>query len=70
MRVSENIAILFNGCRKTAQKAQDCNNCSGYFESANKIAKAIDAAFYFKYLEIEDTFFISVDPAFSLKIEL
>ena len=42
MRISDITVILFDGCVKTAQKAQDCPNCRPRFREANAFAAAID----------------------------
>jgi len=37
---NEKIVILLNGCRKTHQSAQMCNNCQKIFDFANNFSKA------------------------------
>ena len=44
LRLSESIVVLFNGDRKTTQKAQDCPDCAKYFRLAQRLAKFIDIA--------------------------
>jgi hypothetical protein len=44
LKLSESVVILFNGDRKTTQKAQDCPNCAKYFRLAQRIATTIDTA--------------------------
>lgn len=44
IRLSDNIVILLNGDRKTAQKVNDCSNCKPHFRMANRISIAINNA--------------------------
>ncbi|MBZ5857604.1 hypothetical protein [Flavihumibacter profundi] len=39
--LSEQVVILLNGGRKTAQRVQDCPNCFPHFNFANKLSDAI-----------------------------
>ena len=45
LRANEHVVFLFNGDVKTALKAQDCDQVRPHFKLANKLTKAIDAAF-------------------------
>lgn len=53
-RLTGKIVILFNGCRKRYAKAQDCKNCSKYFEQANVLAKAVELARHEKRIVCQD----------------
>lgn len=44
-RLNEHVVFLFNGGIKTANKAQDCPNISGYFKQANLLVKKINNLF-------------------------
>jgi hypothetical protein len=41
VRLSDELVVLLNGDRKTAQAVRDCPQCKPHFDFANKIADAI-----------------------------
>lgn len=51
--ISKNIVFLFNGGIKTKQKAQDCENVSGYFAEAGKLTVKIDAMINDREIEFD-----------------
>jgi len=53
-RVNEHVVFLFNGGIKTANKAQDCPNVSGYFKQANLLVKKINCLFQEKEIHWAD----------------
>lgn len=50
--VNDKIVILYNGCAKTAQKVQDCENCSYHFHMANLITRKILEALHEDFIRI------------------
>ena len=68
IRVKEDIVILLNGDRKTAQKAQDCPNCFPHFKFANRVADAFWKAVDDEFLEFEGKEIIFKYDDFELEI--
>lgn len=54
LRINYKSVILFNGGEKTANKAQDCSNVSGYFEQACKLSKIINDEFLNRSIEFDN----------------
>lgn len=48
------IVILLNGCRKTAQSAQECPNCRNHFDFANRFTTAFYNSLLKDDIEIDD----------------
>ena len=67
VRISEEVVILLNGDRKTAQSLKDCPNCKPHFDFANKISDAIYKAKTKEEIEI-DGFDILMDDDYVLSI--
>lgn len=54
MRINDRIVILFGGAKKTAEKAQDCDQVRPHLFLANKLTQAIDQAIKDKGIVIDD----------------
>lgn len=70
-RISDHVVFLFNGGVKTkkSRTAQDCKVIKPHFDSANKIARAIDRAFQSKDICLsEDLKKLIINPNFELEI--
>lgn len=65
IRISDEIVILLNGDRKTAQRLKDCPNCKPHFDFANTISDLIFEARKNGFMEI-DGFDILIDDDFEL----
>ena len=66
-RLSEELVILLNGDRKTAQSVRDCPNCKPHYEFANKISDAIYYAIKDEKIEINGKDILT-DEGFFLEI--
>lgn len=66
-RANQNVVILFNGARKTSNKAQDCPNVKSYFLEAIELSKALDEAFGIGLIRVVDTFIIEPDITIKTK---
>lgn len=67
VKISEEIVILLNGGRKTAQSVKDCMNCKPHFDFANKVSDAVYAARNNDEIEI-DGFDILMEDDYILTI--
>ncbi len=68
IRLTDEVVILLNGCRKTAQAVKNCSNCFEHFQLANQISDAIYAAMQNGEIEI-DGFDLLTDEDFVLDIK-
>lgn len=66
-RINEKVVILFNGDRKTKDKAQQCPKCRRFFETANLIARELENAMALDKISTEDTY-IDIEENFILNI--
>ena len=65
--ISNEIVVIFNGCEKTALKAQECPNCSMHFYNANIVSRKIIGALASKQIAIsEDKYYLEIEEDFSL----
>lgn len=67
IRLSDQVVILLNGDRKTAQRVKDCKNCKPHFHFANNLSNAIYKAKLSGDIEI-DGFDILTEDNFILNI--
>ena len=67
-RLNQNVVIRFNGGRKTHQDPEKCDNVRDYFLQAIAISKALDEAFQYGVLHIENDFELKTKPDSFLKI--
>lgn len=70
-RISDHVVFLFNGGIKTkgSRTVQECKVIKPHFDSANKIARAIDRAFQSKDIYLsEDQKELIIRPDFELEI--
>lgn len=65
--LNEELVILLNGDRKTAQSVRDCSKCKPHFDLANKISDAIYKATVNGNVEINGRD-ILIDEGFNLEI--
>ncbi len=67
VRLSEELVVLLNGDRKTAQSVKDCPQCLPHFQLANKVSDAIYYAKRDGFIEIEGRDVLA-DEGFSLRL--
>lgn len=67
VRLSDELVVLLNGDRKTAQAIKDCPRCKPHYELANKVSDAIYYAKRDGLIEIEGRDILTED-GFSLEI--
>lgn len=66
VRLTDEIVILLNGDRKTAQKLKDCPNCKKHFDFANLVSDKIYKGRLDDLIEI-DGFDILIDDEFEFR---
>lgn len=66
VKLNEELVVLLNGDRKTAQRIKDCPRCKPHYDLANRVSDAIYYAKRDGLIEIEGRD-ISVDDGFSLE---
>jgi len=67
VRVNEELVILLNGDRKTAQSVKDCPNCKPHYDLANQLSDALYNAVKEGKIEIVGRD-ILIDDGFTLEI--
>lgn len=67
VRLNDELVVLLNGDRKTAQRVRDCLRCKPHYDLANKVSDAIYYAKRNGLIEIEGRD-ILMDEGFSLEL--